>query len=374
MATGHKLHILVMSASWQSALACIQSYGRKGHTVSIISNGTAHPNHASIFVSNVFFLEEGGDARVRELIALVNRESIDLVVPISDADARLVARAKQLFSESPALISAPPEAIWITGGRNQTTELCRALGIDTPKTEFITHDNARSAADALGYPCFLKVSGSAAAAGVSEVESEAELDAKLEQILSGQEMQLQERVEGHYADITGFASEGRVVASFAFRSDYIHSRVGTPCYSQRIKDDRLDQILSKITGSLRWTGGIDLDLLQRMDGSLVLMEINPRFSGTAVFALKVGIDLPAYYIGARTGVDQQERFKPSWPEAERFVSLFEESLFLRGAGEAEILFSQRYREDDKWVDNAFWDDWRYSALLFEQVRRSLLVR
>ena len=374
MATGDKLHILVMSAGWQAALACIQSYGRKGHKVSIISSKIVHPNDASIFVKARFSLDEEGDARARELMALIDGEAINLVVPISDPDALLVARAKQLFPDSTAFISPLPEAISMAISRNRTTELCRELGIDTPNTAFITHDTAGAAARALGYPCFLKLSGSFSGFGVSEIKSEAELDAKLENIPRDQEMQLQERVDGDLAGITGFASEGRVLESFAFRCDYVHSRAGTPCYAQRLKDGRLTEILSRITSRLRWTGAIDLDLLQRKDGGFVLLEINPRLSGTTVFALKVGIDLPAYYIAAKMGLDRCERFKPSWPEAERFVSLYEESYYLRGAGEGGRLYSERYRADDKWVDNAFWDDWRYSLVLFEQVRQALLTR
>jgi biotin carboxylase len=374
MAAGDKLHILVMSAGWQAALACIQSYGRKGHRVSILSSKIVHPNDASMFVKGRFSLDEQGDARARELMALIDREAIDLVVPISDPDALLVARAKQLFPDSTAFISPLPEAISIAISRNRTTELCRELGIDTPKTAFITHDTARAAVRTLGYPCFLKLTGTFSGLGVAEIRGEAELDAKLEKIPRDQEMQLQEKVQGDFAGITGFASEGRVLESFAFRCDYLHSRGGTPCYAQRIKDDRLTETLSKIASRLGWTGGIDLDLLQRKDGSFVLLEINPRFSGTTVFALKVGIDLPAYYIAARMGLDRCDRFKASWPEAERFVSLLEESRYLRGAGEAGRLYSERYRADDKWVDNAFWDDWRYSLVLFEQVRQALLAR
>ena len=372
MAKQPKLHILVMSVEWQAALACIQSYGRKGHTVSIISNRIAHPNYSSIFVNKMFFLEKQAEARARELMELVDRESVDLVVPISDDDAFVVARAKQLFPDSRALVSASLRSVAIARSRNRTTDLCRQLGIDTPETVFITHENASRAARNLGYPCFLKLSGSVAGLGVFEVSSEADLEARLGMAPREMEMQLQAKIEGDFADITGFALNGRVLESFAFRVGYAHSRSGTPCYSERLKDDRLIQILSKIAGELRWTGAIDLDLLQRKDGGFVLLEINPRFSGTTVFALKVGIDLPAYYISTWMGTDKNEAFRPSRADAERFVSLLEEARYLRGAGQADKVLAERFRSDKKWVDNSFWDDWRYSAALFEHMRRLLL--
>ena len=252
-------------------------------------------------------------------------KGIDLVVPISDDDAVLVARAKQLFPDSNALIVSPLESFSIARSRNSTTELCHSINIDTPKTIFVTQANARAAASDLGYPCFLKLSGTIGSQGVFEIASEAELDAKLE-LACDKEMQLQAKVESDLVDITGFASAGKILESFAFRCDYIHSRGGTPAYSERVKDERLNAILSKVAEELRWTGGIDLDLLQRSDGSLVLLEINPRFSGTIIFALKIGIDLPMYYVNAKMGVSGAAEFRPSRKEAERFVSLLERLL------------------------------------------------
>lgn len=374
MTAERKLHILVMSADWQSALACIQSYGRKGHTVSIVlRNKTRHPNHVSVFVKTAFFLKETEMVeRARELVELAGRHAIDLVVPISDLDAVLVATAKELFPDCEALITSSLQTVAITQSRNSTTELCRSLGIHTPNTIFTTHSDAAEAADKLGYPCFLKLSGTFGSLGVFEIPGKAALATRLEQVPAHKEMQLQEKVEGDLVDITGFALDGKVVESFAFRCDYIHSRAGTPAYSERVHDDRLHEILAKITGRLRWTGGIDLDLLQRSDGTFALLEINPRFSGTTVFALKVGIDLPACYINARSGVEQSETFKPARQGVERFVSLFEESYYLKGSGEIGRRKALTFRADDKWVDNSFWDDRRYSAALFDYVRTLLL--
>jgi carbamoylphosphate synthase large subunit len=372
MTNGAALHVLVLTADWQSALACIQSFGRKGHKVSIIPSKAPHPNYGSVFVRKLLALEQRQlDERARELMGLAEQNGIDLVVPISDHDALLVARAKELFPSSNALIGSSLAAVAITRSRNRTTELCRGLGIDTPRTIFVTAENAKASARELGYPCFLKISGTIASQGVFEIASEAELGEKLA-LATNKEMQLQAKVTGDFVDITGFALKGRVVESFAFRSDYVHSRAGTPAYSYRVRDERLDAMLAKIAHALQWTGGIDLDLLQRQDGSLVLLEINPRLSGTTVFAIKCGVDLPMYYVNAKLAIAGTPEFKPSVKNAERFASLVEENHWLKDAGEAGRLFSAKFRADDKWVDNAFWDDRGYSEALFEYARRSLI--
>lgn len=377
MANRDKLHILVMTAGWQSALACIQSYGRKGHSVSVTSGSdkATDPNSASIFVKNVVSFKNNGDMeRAIELVNLVEDKGIDLVVPISDRDAVIVAQAKQLFPQNDAFFSSPVESVLTTRSRNKTTDLCRSIGIDTPATVFVAHDTAAGAAGKIGFPCFLKLSGTVASQGVFEISGHAGLKAKLALVPKGTEMQLQAKVEGDLVDITGFASNGLVIESFAFRCDYEHSHGGTPAYASRVLDGRLDALLSRIVKELNWTGGIDLDLLQKKNGDYVLLEINPRFSGTLVFPLKLGIDLPMGYVNLKRNIDTIPHNLAARTDAEHFISLLEESLYLRAAGETGREKAIQFRSDNKWVDNSFWDDWKYSAALFDYTRMSLLYR
>ncbi len=375
MPNENQLHILVMSASWQSALAAIQSYGRKGHLVSVTSvrGKTAHPNFRSVYIKNIYPFDSGGNAEsARNLARLVDDREIDLVVPISDRDALVVAHARQLFPDKGVFFSSATESILVTRSRNRTTGLCRSIGIATPATEFVTHDTAADAARRIGVPCFLKLSGTVASTGVFAISSDSELDQRLSIVPRGTEMQLQAMVPGDLVDITGFAVNGQVTRSFAFSCDYEHSHGGTPAYSRRVFDGRLDALLSRIVHELNWTGGIDLDLLQNRDGDYFLLEINPRFSGTIVFPLKVGIDLPMGYVHLKQQLDDAPRSDSANADAERFVSLYEEAVYLREGGETRLQRSIAFRADSRWVDNSFADDAGYSTALLEQLKAALL--
>ncbi len=373
MSNQRKLHILVMSASWQSALACIQSFGRAGHTVSIVPTRVWSPIYSSVFVKNSFKLAGTATEELTlELLKLVRQQGIDLVIPVSDEDAALVASAKRLVPGANAFIVSPPETIALARSRNKTIELARRLGIGTPKTAFVTHDNAAASARELGYPCFLKLSGSVASGGVFHLTDEEQLNKKLVTIPRQTEMQLQKQVDSDVFGAMGFALEGKLLESFAFRKDNLLFKAGTAAYASRVRDERLNTMLATIVKDLSWSGAIDLDLLQAPDGNYLLMEINPRLSGTSVFPLKLGIDLPMHYVHAFMGIDAKPHFKQSNPNAERFISLAEETRYLRATGETGLKFSQDYRADGKFVDNAFWDDWRYSSALFEMIRRWLL--
>ena len=125
-----KLHILVMSPAWQSGLACIQSFGRRGHTVSILGNQRQHPNCSSFFIKNYFWLsKKETHERARELNELIQNNKIDLAVPNSDNDALVVAVAKELRPASKALVVSSVESVSVVSSRNRTAEFCDSLDL-----------------------------------------------------------------------------------------------------------------------------------------------------------------------------------------------------------------------------------------------------
>ena len=368
-----KLHILVMTATWQSGLACIQSFGRRGHTLSILGNLTQHPNCASIFIKNYFWLSKNEThERAKELNELIQHNKIDLAVPISDEDALVVAVAKELRPDSKAFVISPVESVAVARSRNKTTELCNSLKIPSPRSIAVTRLNAASAANIVGYPCFLKLSGTAASQGVFNIFDEENLFLRLNQVPDDAELQLQENISGDFVGITGYAEQGKLIESFAFKLDYEHSHGGTPPYSYEVNDAKLNATLSDIAKALNWSGGIDIDLLQDKNGNYFVLEINPRLSGTIIFPLKLGIDLPNCYITSKLGLTESPPIRPPPPKPRRFVSLTEETLYLRRIGAKGLQMPEEFRSDNLWTDNAFWDDWRYSAALFDYHRMMLL--
>lgn len=357
------LNILVMTADWQSGLACIQSLGRKGHAIFALSASRDSPNLRSSLVRKVIASPEGSeDQVVAALFEIVEQHAIDVVIPVSDYDAQLAAIAKERGPRGERFVVGSRHAVALARSRNATVELCRKLGIRTPRTEFVTPADAHAACARIGYPCFLKASGTVASGGVFRVTGEAELNDALAKAGPRAELQVQEEITGHFADITAFCREGAVLAEFSFRSPYDLSRGGTPAHSEYVDDPKLSEILAVIVKELDWHGGIDLDLLGTPDGDYVMLEINPRLSGTAVFALKRGVDLPAGYLGRDPAIPLE--CPAEAPNATGYISMGEEMDFLCHAGAAAKRRILAFRQSQPCTHNAFWDDPGYSRALF----------
>jgi len=353
-----------MTESWQGALAVIQSLGRKGHVITAVQDGPRSPNSYSDYVGDVIRLPrtKSLDTRARAVISCIRRYGIDLVVPISDRDALTLARAKEIAPDLSALQVSDLKNVRIATDRHLTHGLFQRLGIQTPETWALTPATVFEHMSEFGFPCFVKLSGQRKLPSVNLIRAERQLRALVKRLNKDTLMQIQKPIEGDLVDITGFCKDGKVVESFSFKTPYMYSKAGTPPMAERIVEAELETYLAKIVRALNWTGGIDLDLLRKPDGSFAALEINPRFSGTLVFALKVGVDLPACYFS-----DDAAKNTPitgAIPSANRFRSVLQHADFRMKNGELTA-----YEPADQiCADSRFPDDTGYSLALDKKLR------
>lgn len=365
------MHLLVMTESWQGALACIQSFGRKGHTVSVIADTHRSIHCQSKFVKNVVSLPYDPDLNrySAHLIDLTRQLGADLVVPISDTDAHVVALAKEISPANRAFLSPSLNSVELVRSRNATTTLCSQLDIVTPPTVCITNaTNVAEAAKKLGFPLFLKLSGTVGSQGVHLISSLNELQIILDRLSDTSELQLQRPIVGDFVDITGFAADGILMESFAFKTHYRFSRNGGEIpYVTRLKNpQQLAFMLSKIVSALNWSGGIDIDCLQTETGDVFLLEINPRFSGMITFPLKLGMDLPSFYLSTFTGEKCEGYVPTKKSNANAFIHLLSEVRYVSGKPRERLIEAIEFRRKNSWVDSMFWDDRPLTRALMRQ--------
>ena len=370
--TSSKLHILIMTESWQGALACIQSLGQKGHTLSVLANGEESFHCRSKYVKNVFHLPSSPDTETsaQHLIQLVEDHHVDLVIPISDEDAYLVAFANEKKA-SRAFIISSLKAIEVARSRNKTTELCRELKIPVPHTVCINKETpVEKAAESIGFPLYLKISQTVGSSGVRLLHSMNQLSAILKDLPDSAEYQLQKPVSANSLGVTGFALKGQLQKSFAFKMDSRFSIGGTPPYSTLVDEPRAHEILAQITSALNWTGAIDLDFLYTPDQNLYLLEINPRFSGTLIFPLKLGIDLPGYYLTAWGLPNDSLRKIPRALSCNAFITLPQEKKLIKKNLKSGLFQAVQFRLRQRYTSNIFWRDASLNAAWLKSCLKS----
>jgi len=366
------MRALLITATVEGALACIQSIGRRGHEVLVVARDPAPPYAASKYVTKCVRLVAAADtmpARVDSLAKLVANEQVDVVVPLTDDEARVVAAARERHPAVRAFVSSSVESVAIASDKIATMELAQTLGIATPPS-IVVEDRGEifGATARLGLPLVIKLPVATASAGTFVAPTRGEVK-RIAATLPPGRVLLQQFVEGTRVDVTGFAQDGLLIESFAFRHAAA-SAGGTPTYAVVEDDPRLHATLGTFCEALRWTGGIDLDLIRDKSGDLFLLEINPRLSGTVVFADKLGIDLPGYYLAFVAG----EKVVPSPPKAlprdALFVSLVGEVAHISANPVAGQKQAAELRRGRRVLDNIYVDD---GPLVAAQMRDALRI-
>ncbi len=366
------VNVLIMTESWQAALACIHSLGRQGHMVTCCVASSVSPNASSKYVANripELAPDESPGKRARALKRAVAEHKFDLVIPISDDDALAVATAHELYPEVRAFVAPPLPSVKVAGDKIETFKLAQQLGIIVPES-IVAADAAQveAAVAKLGLPAVLKLPVSGASAGVAVVKTMDEMRRALSRFPAGP-MLVQKFIKGDFVGITGFAANGTLIDSFSFRS--LLQPNGTPAYAVTFNEPRLHETARRLCAELNWSGGVDLDLLRDDSGTLFLLEMNPRFSGTLVFADKLGVDLPKLYVDFVLGSD----LVPVPPRPS-----LRETLFISVVPTEAALISQQppsgqqkaalLREQYKYVENLYNDD---GPLLAAQLRQALFI-
>jgi biotin carboxylase len=331
------------------------------------------PHAYSQFVANRIefdWFAGSRDERADKLLSLLTRESVDLVIPISDEDAHLLALCKLKAPELTAIISSGLENVELARRRDRTLNFCQQNGIVIPESCMVhTKEELFLRVRQLGFPAVVKTSYSVSSKGVRVIHNESDLQQISSWINDEQPLQVQEFVQWDFVGSSGFAWKGKLLSSFSFRVAYQFSMGGTSPYSFYESSEAPAKILEKIAQRSGWTGGIDLDFIQDKYDTLHLLEINPRLSGTITLPFKLGHDLARYYEAA---LDESFDKMPPAPlspaETILFISVPDEIKLISSDPAVNFPKSMQYRRQCRFIESLFLDD---AALTRNQITQFL---
>ena len=250
------------------------------------------------------------DGFAHDVLALAQREDVDVVLPQSSHDLPGLAAARERFAEAGiAVLVSPPETVRLSNDKAECYRRLGEAGVRTPAWLRVRGRDpfARAAAD-LGYPdrpvCFKPVFGSGSRgfrvldptvdrAHQLFHERPGNLAMRLEEVLEllpeegGAELLVMELATGGERTIDGVADGRRVV--FAHAKTREAMRAGLAMYFRTLNDpelvDRADRIVSTL--------GVEHFFNIQLVGDYVI-EVNPRIS-TVVYQE----DLRLPYLGVK---------------------------------------------------------------------------
>lgn len=309
--------LLVTDGEQRSALAVVRSLGRAGHRVLVCSVR----GHSLAGVSRYAAGESAvSDPLVQparftdQVSALVERESIALVLPMTEASVLALLAAPERLA--PARVPFPSlDAFLRVSDKAYVTWVAPDVGIRVPAQRVLTTPADRDAllASPSDFPVVLKPArsvsengdGARSKLGVLHAAGPADLARQLRALPpTAYPLLVQQRVMGPGIGIFLLMWEGRQYAAFAHRR--IREKPpagGVSVYRESIAAD--PGLVARSRSLLERCGWDGIAMIEyKVDaatGEPYLMEINGRFWGSLQLAIDAGVDFPALLVALALG-------------------------------------------------------------------------
>jgi predicted ATP-grasp superfamily ATP-dependent carboligase len=298
----------VTDGDQRPALSIVRALGRCGITVIVgadcRSNLAASSAHCARQVQYPSPYRDR-DGFVRFLRSFVEREAIDVVLPVTDVTTHAVCAHQADLSRHCRLAVPPLDAFELVTNKARLLEHAARCGVPVPRTH-VVHGFAglRDILEDVAYPAVVKpvqsridtghgwVSGSAHYA-----ESRADVEHLFEthDYLASHPALIQERIVGPGVGMFALFDRGTLVAEFSHRRLREKPPAGgaSVLSESRPVDPRLRDFAVRMLAPLGWHGVAMMEYKQdRRTGECVLMEVNGRFWGSLELAVAAGVDFP----------------------------------------------------------------------------------
>jgi predicted ATP-grasp superfamily ATP-dependent carboligase len=245
------------------------------------------------------------DAFDRFMVDLVEREGVDVIMPVTDVTTHLVARNWAALSGHTAAAVPPFETFDFVANKMRLLQSAAACGIATPRTHLIDGlADVEALAGRVEYPAVVKPLRSRIRTDsgwlVSSVHYAANASELLRlyrerEYLNRYASMIQERIVGPGVGVFVLCDHGALRAAFAHRRVREKPPSGGAsvlCESIALDPALLDQAM-RLLGPLRWHGVAMMEFKQDCrTGRSYLMEVNGRFWGSLHLAVQAGVDFP----------------------------------------------------------------------------------
>jgi carbamoyl-phosphate synthase large subunit len=302
----------------------VSAFGRAGATtiaadVDPLAPALYHAHHRAL-VPRV-----DDPAYVARLAELVSEHDVSLVVPLTDLDQTLLARARSVLA--PALVLVPDETVCtLMNDKFLAHELFERLGIASPRS-WLPEDVPPDAR----YPLLVKVREGFGSRHIYRAHDPVELDFFLG--YTRVDSFVQECCRGEEFSIDVFCDlDSRCLN--AIPRTMIQSKGGESIKGASLKDPELIEHGARVAEAVGIVGPANVQCFREPDGSLPITDVNPRFGGGFPLPLAAGSRYPELALALARG----ERPEPQLGEFQEGIVMtrFFSHLCLTAGDEATL--------------------------------------
>jgi predicted ATP-grasp superfamily ATP-dependent carboligase len=306
-------NVLITDGENRSALAATRSLGRKGCRVVVTSKERLGIAAHSKFCCKRYLTPDPAfeeDAYLETIMNVVDKESIDVIFPMTEISIYLLNKVRSRLSDKVILACPPTQTMEAVSNKVDLFKLAESLQIPIPRTVYINNNSSlEKKLDRIGsYPVVVKPAlskiqgedGEFLSGGVRYAQSADELRRiyRTSPVLRYPSM-IQEKIFGPGTGLFTLFDGQKHLALFS------HRRLkekppsgGVSVISESVAlDEQMVVSAYQLLSAVSFRGVAMVEFKRDVrDGKAKLMEINGRFWGTLHLAIKSGINFPDLYL------------------------------------------------------------------------------
>ncbi len=234
----------------------------------------------------------GEEAFMARLAELHETTAFDVLIPCLDAELPILARLAPWLEERGIVAMLPTVEQIRLRAKDRLADLAREAGIACPETKSLFREDFFHACSGEGWHWPLVVKGLFYDAKVAHGPAEAV--AAFRRIAGewGLPILAQQFSPGEEINLTGLGDgEGRLVGAVMMKKRALTDK-GKAWAGISIHDTALLDAARRLVAATRWRGPLEVEVMRAADGTLSLIEINPRFPAWVYLSAGVGRNLP----------------------------------------------------------------------------------
>lgn len=297
-----KGNVLVTDGQMRSSLAVIRSLGKKDFNVAVGEVTRFTTGFFSKYIKKkVIYPSPVNEEKkfVECLLNTVKNNDYDVLFPVADNCLKPIIENRSEFDKYTKIALPDNETFMKAYDKGNTLKIAIENNVPCPKTYF-SMEELYGGHDELKYPLIIKPRISSGSRGLKICHS-------LDDLISSYEILRQKFGALIVQEYIPSGGELGVYTLFNFESEpkavTVHQRIrsypvsgGPSTLRKTIKNEISEdaiEIAFKLLKAMNWSGvGMVEFRIDERDGSLKLMEVNPRFWGSLQLSILSGIDFP----------------------------------------------------------------------------------
>lgn len=287
--------VLVTGAGGPAGVAVLRSLARRDDVTVLAADMDRYASGLYLVDAGARHLVEPGLAEtfVDSLLALCERERVDVLFSTVDVELPRVAAERKRFDAIGTVLAAPSlETLEVSLDKYALAQRC-AGAVLVPRTELLGASDPNS----WEYPVIVKPRRGAGSRGVHLV---ADADA-LRALGEDEDTLVQAHLPGEEYSVDTLAdADGHVVAAVPRSRLRVDS--GVSVAGCTVADAELEATARRVAAAIGLTGVANVQLRRDAEDRPALLEVNPRFPGAMPLTVAAGVDMPSLALDLALGL------------------------------------------------------------------------